>query len=175
MLFTSSTAALVSLPGYGAYTPSKVAVRALADTLRSEVLLYGGVEMYQIHCCFPGTFISDGFIEEQAIKPKLTKILEETDVPESQMAAKFETADTVAAKFIKGLEKGDNYLTVDFAGDLLLNGMRGMSPRDGVKDSFLGWLGHAVLWMVQRRFDKTTVKFGLDEGLAYGDFLPSKL
>lgn len=40
IIVTGSTAALVSLPGYAAYTPTKRALRALADTVRQETLMF---------------------------------------------------------------------------------------------------------------------------------------
>lgn len=165
MVFTSSTAAFVGLPGYIAYTPTKVAVRALADTLRQEVLLYGRRDMYQIHCCFPGTFISDGFLQEHRNKPEITKILEETDLPYEKMVKTLETSESVAQKFLKGLESGSQYLTVDFDGWLLLNNMRGFSPRDNLLDCALGWIGSLSLWLVQRSFDRKTTKWGIEQGL----------
>jgi 3-dehydrosphinganine reductase len=39
IVFVSSTAAFVGIPGYIAYTPSKTTVRAFTDTLRQELLL----------------------------------------------------------------------------------------------------------------------------------------
>jgi 3-dehydrosphinganine reductase len=75
----------VALPGYVTYTTAKVAVRALADTLRQELLFYGGPEKYQVHCSFPGTFTSEGFMEEQQYKPQLLKELEGTDITEEEL------------------------------------------------------------------------------------------
>jgi 3-dehydrosphinganine reductase len=39
IVFVSSAAAFVGIPGYIAYTPSKTTVRAFTDTLRQELLL----------------------------------------------------------------------------------------------------------------------------------------
>lgn len=44
----------------------------LADSLRSELLLYG----IKIHAYFPGTILSPGFEIEQKTKPRITKEIE---------------------------------------------------------------------------------------------------
>jgi 3-dehydrosphinganine reductase len=161
MVFTSSTAAFVGLPGYIAYTPAKVAVRALADTLRQELLLYGDRKAYQVHCCFPGTFISEGFIEEQTIKPELTRQLEGVDAPIEELEKKELSSLDVAKKIVAGLEKGDYFITVDLVGDLLLNNMRGPSPRNRPVYDFILGLIVVVAWFFTRiGFDKKVSKYG---------------
>lgn len=79
MSFTASTAAFLGLPGYAAYTPTKAATRALADTLRQEVLLYQSRQDIRIHCSFPGTILTESFYREQLRKPPLCKELEGSD------------------------------------------------------------------------------------------------
>lgn len=41
IVFIGSTLSLMSFVGYASYSPAKHALRGLADTLRSELLLYG--------------------------------------------------------------------------------------------------------------------------------------
>lgn len=159
--FVSSNAAFVSLPGYIAYTPTKVAVRAFADTLRQELLLYGGKDSYQVHCAYPGCFISESFLAEAASKPELTKIMEGSNMPEDQLILKTEFAQSVARKILKRMEGGDFFITVDLEGALLLNNMRGPSPRDHVfRDILLSFLALIVWPFVRRDFDAKTVKYG---------------
>jgi 3-dehydrosphinganine reductase len=159
--FVSSAAAFVGIPAYIAYTPTKVAVRAFADTLRQEILLYGGKNAYQVHCAYPGTFISESFVAEQAGKPELTKMMEGSDMPEDQLIAKTESAQSVARKILKGLQRGDFFITMDLEGALLLNNMRGPSPRDHVfLDLLLAFLALIVWPFVRRDFDTKTVKYG---------------
>jgi 3-dehydrosphinganine reductase len=166
IVFTASTAAFVALPGYVAYTPPKVAVRALADTLRQELLLYGGKDKYQVHCSFPGTFTSEAFLAEAETKPKLTMILEGSDMTEEQLKKTKQSSAEVAQLVIKGLERGEFFITVDFEGELLLNNMRGPSPRHRpVYDFFLGFVAVIVWFFVRRDFDKKIAKFGLKEKL----------
>ncbi|KOS39072.1 hypothetical protein ACN38_g10099 [Penicillium nordicum] len=79
--FTCSVAAFVGVPGYIAYTPTKCAVRGVADTLRQEVLRYNTPAVnYKVHCAFPANFVTPSFIEEQKYKPELTKRIEGTDI-----------------------------------------------------------------------------------------------
>jgi 3-dehydrosphinganine reductase len=160
MVFTSSTAAFVGLPGYISYTPAKVAVRALADTLRQELLLYGDSTAYRVHCCFPGSFISEGFVEEHAIKPELTRQLEGVDAPIEELEKTEMSSLAVAKKIVAGLEKGDYFITVDLVGDLLLNNMRGPSPRDRPLYDFVLGLIAVVAWFFTRiGFDKKVSKY----------------
>jgi 3-dehydrosphinganine reductase len=161
IVFVSSAAAFVSIPGYIAYTPTKVAIRAFADTLRQELLLYGGKDVYQVHCAYPGTFVSESFLAEAATKPELTKIMEGSNMSMEQLIAKTESAQSVARKVLKGVQGGDFFITTDLEGSLLLNNMRGPSPRDHVfLDLLLAFLALIVWPFVRRDFDSKTLKYG---------------
>ena len=107
IILTGSTAAFVSLPGYAAYTPTKTALRALADTIRQEALLYA--RDIRIHCSFPGTIFTDAFREEQKSKPLLTKSLEGSDNAEAGM-----TAESVARATMVGLTQEQYFITFDY-------------------------------------------------------------
>lgn len=72
IVLVSSTLGLMGLVGYSQYSPMKFAIRGLAETLRSEMLLYG----ITVHCYFPGTILSPGYEQENRTKPELTKKLE---------------------------------------------------------------------------------------------------
>lgn len=50
-------------------------IAGLAETLRSELLLYS----VSVHIFFPGTIYSPGYVEENKTKPKITLKIEETD------------------------------------------------------------------------------------------------
>lgn len=102
IILTSSLVGLFSFAGYSAYSPAKHAIRGdvccrhifrslmrvsfvlvcaliitagLADTLRNEFLLYN----IKVHCYFPGTILSPGFVEEEKCKPAITKKIEGPD------------------------------------------------------------------------------------------------
>lgn len=139
IILTGSTAAFVSLPGYAAYTPTKTALRALADTIRQEALLYP--QDIRIHCSFPGTIFTDAFREEQKDKPLLTKHLEGSDNPEDGM-----TAEAVARATMAGLTQDQFFITFDYQTRLLLNNMRGPSPpNQGLLDWVIGFLA-SLIW-----------------------------
>ena len=158
IIFTASTAAFIALPGYAAYTPSKTATRALADTLRQELLLYAHQQTIRVHCSFPGTIHTDAFTAEQALKPLLSKQLERSDDPTTGLSP-----NQVADKILLGLRKGFFFITMDLDTETLLNNMRGPSPRDRpVRDWLLGFIG-ALVWPFYRMsFDAATRKYGRD-------------
>ncbi|KAE8380177.1 NAD(P)-binding protein [Aspergillus bertholletiae] len=160
IILTSSTAAFLGLPGYVAYTATRVAIRALADTLRQELLLYGE-DAFKVHCCFPGTFLSESFFQEQEHKPGLTKVIEGTSMSQEKLEHKIPGAREVARKIVRSLEKGKTYIPVDFQTELLLNNMRGPSPRFWtVCDFLLGLLASLVWWAFRVDFDRKTRRYG---------------
>jgi 3-dehydrosphinganine reductase len=160
-VFISSAAAFVSIPGYIAYTPLKAAIRAFADTLRQELLLYGGKDMYQVHSAFPGTFITDSFLAEQASKLELTKIMEGSNFPIEEIQAKTPSASDEAKKIIVGLDNGNYMITSDLEGRLILNNMCGPSPRDGWFSDFLQSCLMMFAWpLTLRDWDKKTRNYG---------------
>lgn len=67
-----------------------VVILGLADTLRSEMLLYD----ISIHMFFPNTMITPGFETEEQTKPAITRKIEEGDTPVSP--------DQAARSLIKG-------------------------------------------------------------------------
>ncbi|CZR66725.1 related to 3-ketosphinganine reductase [Phialocephala subalpina] len=161
VIFVSSAAAFVGLPGYIAYTPPKAAIRAFADTLRQELLLYGGKDMYQVHSAFPGTFITDSFLAEQASKPEITKIMEGSNISDEEIQNKTPSALSIAKKILGGLDKGYFSITSDWESALILNNMRGPSPRDNViLDLLLALVAFLVWPFVRRDFDRKTRDYG---------------
>lgn len=155
IIFTNSTAALVALPGYVAYTPTKTALRALADTLRQEILLYQ--QKIQIHCSYPGSTITETFLKEQEAKPALCKTLEGSENPKNCM-----TPEAVVKGIISGVERGDFCITMDSDTRLLLNNMRGPSPPNTyLWDWVLGFVASLVLPFYRRSWDRQTVQYGL--------------
>ena len=65
----------MSFLGYSSYTPGKHALKGLAETLRSEGLLYD----IDVHIFFAPAMDSPGLAEETRIKPVLTRKFEEDD------------------------------------------------------------------------------------------------
>ncbi|KAG4269893.1 short chain dehydrogenase [Fusarium proliferatum] len=167
LVYIASGAAFVALPGYTAYTPPKTAVRALADTLRQELLLYGDESMYRVHIAFPGAFITDSFMQEQATKPELLKHMEGSNYSDTEELLKnIQSAEDIASKIFRGIKKGRYIITTDLTTDLTLNNMRGPSPRDStLYDVFMSFVGSLAFPFVRQRFDRMTVQYGRDKSL----------
>jgi 3-dehydrosphinganine reductase len=160
IVFVSSKAAFVGLPGYTAYTTAKVAVRALADTLRQEVLLYGK-DRFKIHCAFPGSYMSEAFLADKVELPELTKILEGIDSDKEELAKKKPSPADMAGLILRAVVRGDFMITTDLQGGLLLNNMRGPSPRDHRLLDLLQSLIVVPIWAFYRRlFDQKTSNYG---------------
>jgi 3-dehydrosphinganine reductase len=128
LIFTSSVAAFLPILGYGPYTPAKGALRALADTLVQELEMYP--QKVKIHVVYPGGISSPGFERENITKPEITMMIEEGDP--------VQTPDAVAAAAIRGLEKGQYFITVAFLGHVLRWSALGGSPRNNwLIDTFM--------------------------------------
>ncbi|KAF9055378.1 oxidoreductase [Hymenopellis radicata] len=116
IVFVSSLLGYFSLVGYASYSPAKHALRGLADTLRSELLLYG----VDVHIFFPGTIYSPGYVEENKVKPKITLKIEETDDGV--------TPEKAAECLLAGVQRGNFHITVDLIGHLFRSSTRGSAP-----------------------------------------------
>lgn len=124
LIFTSSVVAFYSIAGYSPYSPSKAAIRSLADTLSQEILLY--TDLVKVHTVFPGTIETPGYAAENEHKPNVTKVLEADDPVQS--------ARVVAEKSIRGLERGEEYVVVNWLGQAMRAGMWG-----GTRRNWWGW------------------------------------
>ncbi|RYP27316.1 hypothetical protein DL767_007740 [Monosporascus sp. MG133] len=134
IVFINSVAAFCTVPGMGAYSAPKSAVRGLADCLRMEALVYSSpTRKYSIHCAFPSTFISDAFFEEQKGKPLLTKEIEGTVGTPEELMRKHPSAKKEADLILAGVAKGD-FAICDGSVEspLLFANMVGVSPRRGL-------------------------------------------
>ena len=73
IVFVSSMLGLLSFAGYSAYSPTKFAIRGLADTLRNELKRYN----IDVHIFFPGNIDSPGYAVEVIVsKKKKTYIIQ---------------------------------------------------------------------------------------------------
>ena len=143
IIFTSSVLAFLPIAGYGPYSPSKIALRTLSDTLSQELLLYAPIIPMRPHTIFPATTFTEGLEKENLIKPAITKKLEEADGGQ--------TAEQVAAASVKGLEGGEELITTNgILGVAMKAGMLGSSRRNGwgVVDRVVGWLVIIILVFV---------------------------
>jgi 3-dehydrosphinganine reductase len=71
LVLVSSGAGLVGVYGYGAYAPSKFAVRGLAETLSAELREHGIV----VSLAYPPDTDTPQYATEQATKPQVTKAI----------------------------------------------------------------------------------------------------
>ncbi|KZL67459.1 short-chain dehydrogenase, partial [Colletotrichum incanum] len=131
LIMTTSVVAFFTVAGYAPYAGSKWAIRGLADTLSQELLLYP--QNVKIHVVFPGTITSPGLERENETKPQITHQLEELDPVQSP--------EEVARLSIKGLERGDYFVTVAFLGSLMKwSGLGGSLRNNWVLDTFMIWV-----------------------------------
>lgn len=148
IIFTSSITAFLNISGYTSYTPTKAAIRALADTLRQECLMYD----IDVHCVFPATIFSPGFENEQKLKPEITKILEEGDGGQ--------TPEQVAEAALRGLDCGQAMINTEVIGSLLRCNMKGPSPKAGILDIVYGFVASIVLPFVLFDFERKVKTYG---------------
>lgn len=71
LVFISSGAGLIGLWGYAAYSPSKFAIRGLAEVLRGELK----ADNIQVSIAFPADTDTPQFQEELPIRPRETSII----------------------------------------------------------------------------------------------------
>ncbi|KAK4169274.1 hypothetical protein QBC43DRAFT_307331 [Cladorrhinum sp. PSN259] len=142
LVFTASVLALFTIVGYGPYSPTKYALRGLADTLVMEMNMYPDNPV-KIHIVYPATIVSAGLDKENQTKHDITLELEKEEPPEAP--------ETVASRSIAGLEKGEYNVAVSLLGKLMLSGAQGGSPRNNwVFDTLLGWIVPIVYFFVLR-------------------------
>jgi len=118
IVFVSSTLGYMSFLGWSSYSPAKHALRGLADTLQSELMLYG----IDVHIFFPPTMFTPGYEVENQTKPKIVREIESTDDGL--------TAEQAALALYNGVENGQVHITGDLITSLFRSSTRGASPRN---------------------------------------------
>lgn len=135
LIMTSSVGVYYPIPGYLPYLPSKFALRALAETLSREIMLYP--QNVKVHLVMPGTILSPGFEKEEIGKPDITKKLEEPDPRQ--------TPDEVALQSIRGLESGQFIITTNWLNWAMKCGSIGSAIRNS---SFVEGLVAALMMFI---------------------------
>ncbi|RHY91648.1 hypothetical protein DYB35_003287, partial [Aphanomyces astaci] len=116
--FITSAAALASYVGFSAYSPTKYAVRGLADCLRNELSSSG----ISIHVAYPGSMDTPGFELEQLTKPTECKAIEASET--------LYKPEAVASSILKDLKHGVHNMYCGDIGISLLGVLSAsMSPR----------------------------------------------
>ncbi|KAJ7180157.1 oxidoreductase [Mycena crocata] len=158
IVFTSSVLGYMSLVGYASYSPGKHALRGLAETLRSELLLYN----IGVHIFFPGTIYSPGYEEENKTKPKITLKIEESD--EGMQP------DKVAEALLRGVQKGDFHISADLLANIFRSSTRGATPHNNVfLDAFYSLFGWVGLPIWRRSVDASIVEHRAEHDVYLAD------
>ncbi|KZS97062.1 oxidoreductase [Sistotremastrum niveocremeum HHB9708] len=132
IVFVGSVVSFMSFIGYSSYSPGKHALKGLAETLRSELLLYG----IDVHIFFPPTMKTPGYEIEMQTKPAVQKKIEETDDGI--------TPEQGAAAIIKGVEKGQHQIAADLITNLFRSSSRGSAPMNHL---FLDQIYDVITWI----------------------------
>ncbi|KAJ4478179.1 oxidoreductase [Lentinula aciculospora] len=137
LVFTCSLLGYMSMIGYSTYSPGKHALRGLAETLRSELILYD----CSVHIMFPGNIDSPGYVEENRVKPKITLEIESTD--------KATAPEALAIELIHGIERDEFHIAPDKLSNIFRCSTIGATPHHNLLwDGFyalIGWIG-LPLW-----------------------------
>ncbi|KAL9937851.1 hypothetical protein V8E36_003396 [Tilletia maclaganii] len=134
IVLVSSMLGFFGLVGYAQYTPMKHAIRGLAESLRSELILYG----IDVHVYFPASILSPGFEVENQTKPAVTKEIEAGDEPQ--------TPEVCARGLLKGVQSGHFMITTDFQSDLFRStSAGGATPGNGLLDPLKRLIGLIAL------------------------------
>ncbi|XP_030063371.1 3-ketodihydrosphingosine reductase [Microcaecilia unicolor] len=116
IVFVSSQAGQVGLFGYTAYSPTKFALRGLAEALQMEVKPYN----IYITVAYPPDTDTPGFQEENKVKPLETRLISET--------SNICQAEQVARLIVKDATQGNFNSSVGSDGYMLSSLTCGMSP-----------------------------------------------
>uniref|UniRef100_A0A8C2KHW1 3-dehydrosphinganine reductase n=1 Tax=Cyprinus carpio TaxID=7962 RepID=A0A8C2KHW1_CYPCA len=96
IMFVSSQAGLIGLFGYTAFSPSKFALRGLAEALQMEMKPYN----IYVTVAYPPDTDTPGFAEENKTKPLETRLISETSgVCQPEQVAKVVVKDALQGNF----------------------------------------------------------------------------
>ncbi|KZV97212.1 oxidoreductase [Exidia glandulosa HHB12029] len=142
IVFVASTLAYMSFVGYSSYAPAKTALRALADSLRSELMLYDA----DVHLFCPPTMRTAGYERENLTKPAITLAIEETDEGISP--------EDGARAILSGIRSGQAHIAADFLTHLFRASTRGSTPYNNpIVDAVLGCIAWIAVPVWRRSVD----------------------
>ena len=116
LVVVSSTAGLMGVFGYSAYSPTKFALRGLAETLRAEL----GPAGVRVAIAFPPDTVTPGFDRENESKPPETEKISSTIKPIS--------SERMAAAIVRGIESDRLWITADALTAALVRGVGVLHP-----------------------------------------------
>jgi 3-dehydrosphinganine reductase len=128
IVLLSSGAGLIGIYGYSAYSPSKFAIRGLAESLRGELKLSG----IHLSVVYPPDTDTPQLERENKTKPPETKAITAT--------AKTWSAEAVGQEIIKGIERKSFMIT------------------PGIEMSILAKIHSLVYPLLNRYFDRTVAQ-----------------
>lgn len=152
IIFTGSVLSTFSMAGHTTYGPAKTALRALADALVMEVLLYPEVPI-EVHLVLPNSILTASYERENKTKPEITAQLEGAETPQ--------TKEEVAELAISGLEKGHYFITTSFQGEMLRWCAMSNSPRNNwFVDTVMGWFVPLIMFFVMWDMNRQVSSWG---------------
>lgn len=143
IVLVSSTVGLMGMVGYSQYSPTKFAIRGLAECLRQELLIHE----ISVHVYFVSTIETPGYERENRTKPAITAAIEGSDTSDK-------SPRTRALALIAGLRKGQFMITSDWATDMFRVAALGICPANfWPKDILLLILGWIIIPIWRRYSD----------------------
>lgn len=148
IVMISSTLGLMGMIGYSQYSPTKFALRGLAECLRQELMPYG----IETSIYFVSTIKSPGYEKENLTKPEITKMLEDGDLSDPSPEARARTLlKGNEIKFIKkienlGVENGQFFIASDIITDIFRVMSSGVSPWNNFFDPVLNIFGQVKIF-----------------------------
>lgn len=152
IVLVSSTLGLMGIVGYSQYSPTKHALKGLAECLRQELMPFG----IKVHIYYVATIDSPGNATENLTKPQITKMIEEGDISDA-------SPQNRAKCLLGGIDREQFAISSDILTDLFRCTPGGISPRNSILcDPLLAILGaiaiplwrHYADYLVQRTYDK---------------------
>nr|XP_009934811.1 PREDICTED: 3-ketodihydrosphingosine reductase [Opisthocomus hoazin] len=136
IVFVSSQAGQLGVFGYTAYSPTKFALRGLAEALQMEVKPYN----VYVTVAYPPDTDTPGFAEESKTKPLETKLISET----SSVCQ----AEQVARVIVKDAIQGNFNSSVGSDGYMLSIVTSGMSPVTSITEGLQQIVGMGIFRIV---------------------------
>jgi len=141
VILVSSTVGLMGMVGYSQYSPTKWAIRGLAECLRQEFILYS----IKVHVYFVATIESPGFAAETKTKPSITKAIEGSENTDKSPKAR-------ALALIEGIRKEQFMIASDWMTDIFRVAAIGITPRNFLIKDFILLLLSWILLPIWRMY-----------------------
>lgn len=146
--------------GYSAYAGTKYALRALAETLQSELVGFN----IKVYLACPVDTETPGFHKENETKPKETSII--------SGAASCDKPEDVAKFFVKELKRGYFYLNPSTISSIVINSTRGLyGGACPIMDIVRSFISSLVIPIVAMDFTGTSKKYAEERRARWLKFL----